>query len=242
LDSQTENGPRSRGQAKGRKSKGGSPQRPVGRPRTRPLLTSEAIVDAAIAIADAEGFEAVSIRRLAAALDARPMSLYDHFASKADLFAAMVNEVSSESLVPEPFPIHWREALTAIARQNYAMLVRHPWVPTATGKGTRFGPKAAEVAGQALRAMASLGLETEKVWVVVGTMNDYVVGHAVRAVSFAAAEGIKQPISATDPDASPELKSLAQTFLPRYSIEGLEAGLKYFLDGVEREQGSRPDP
>jgi AcrR family transcriptional regulator len=171
------------------------------------------------------------------------MSLYDHFASKADLFAAMANEVSSESLVPEPFPSHWREALTAIASQNYAMLIRHPWVPEATGGGgIRFGPNAAEAARQALRATASLGLKPEEVWLMVGTMNDYVVGHAVRAVSLAAAEGLKQLISTSDLRASPELQSLAQTLRSRFSIEHLEAGLKYFFDGVEREHGSRPDP
>ncbi len=58
-----------------------------GQAKKRRRLSPEAITEAAIRLADAEGLEAVSIRRVAAELDARAMSLYDHFASKRELLA-----------------------------------------------------------------------------------------------------------------------------------------------------------
>src|SRR6188472_3619062 len=90
-------------------------------------LNRAAIVRAAIAIADAEGLDAVSIRRVAAVLDARPMSLYTHVASKDDLVDLMVDEAIADVLLPEPLPTDWREAMRAIAAQSYRAFRAHPW-------------------------------------------------------------------------------------------------------------------
>ena len=82
-------------------------------------LTRSDVVQAALDIADAAGLEAVSIRRVAAALDVRPMALYSHIASKDDLVALMLHEVSGRLIVPEPLPGDWRAALRLIARRAY---------------------------------------------------------------------------------------------------------------------------
>ena len=97
-------------------------------------LNRAAIVRAAIAIADAEGLDAVSIRHVAAALDVRPMSLYTHVASKDDLLGLMVNEIVGDVLVPEPLPTDWREAMRAVAVQSYRGFVAHPWALEAFGR------------------------------------------------------------------------------------------------------------
>ena len=70
----------------------------------RPALTAGLIVEAAIRIADDEGLDAVSMRRIAAELDARPMSLYDHIGSKEGLLSLMADEVVKECLVEPPSP------------------------------------------------------------------------------------------------------------------------------------------
>ena len=127
-----------------------------GKGRRRPALTPEAIVAAAIRIADDDGLEAVSIRRIASEIDARPMSLYDHFVNKDALLAAMADEVVGEVLVDPPLPDGWREALAAISRQLYAMLVRHPWLVVVTSKHPRFGPNSEKQAAQFAEAMSGL--------------------------------------------------------------------------------------
>jgi AcrR family transcriptional regulator len=82
----------------------------------RTALTREAIVRAAILLADAEGLDAVSIRRVASELQARAMSLYTYIERKEDLFDLMADEVAAEVLVPGELPRDWREATVVIAR------------------------------------------------------------------------------------------------------------------------------
>src|SRR5262249_11364297 len=111
-----------------------------GKDRRRRPLTADAITAAAIRIADAEGLEAVSIRRIASEIDARPMSLYAPFPSKGDLLSQMADVVVGEVLIDPPLLEHWRDALAQISRRLYAMLVNHPWLVFVTSRYPRFGP------------------------------------------------------------------------------------------------------
>lgn len=93
-------------------------------------LTPETIVDAAIALADADGLESVTIRRVARALGVTPMALYWHFAKKDDLLDGMVDRVYREmdlSLVEDAC---WRDQLRALVDAQIAILREHP--PLAT--------------------------------------------------------------------------------------------------------------
>jgi AcrR family transcriptional regulator len=98
-------------------------------PGERPgRLTREKISAAALSIADAEGFEAVSMRRIAAGLGVSTMSLYYYVRRKADLVALMDEALMGEILVPEgQLPRGWREAISAIARRTRDVFARHPW-------------------------------------------------------------------------------------------------------------------
>src|SRR5689334_3793347 len=129
-------------------------------------------------LADSDGLEAVSIRRVAAEIDARAMSLYDHFASKQDLLASMVDEGIGEILASEPLPSDWREAVAVSARRMYAAYARHPWMLFVHTERARPGPNGVKVAKQMARALANLPLAHEDVWQVQGIVNDYVIGYS----------------------------------------------------------------
>jgi AcrR family transcriptional regulator len=204
------------------------------RNRRRRPLTPERIVARAIRVADAEGLDAVSIRRIAADLDARPMSLYDHVPSKGALLAAMADEVVAEVLVEPPLADDWREAITTIMRLLYAMLVRHPWLVFVTSKHPRFGPNSERHAGQLAEAMSGLSLEPAEMWILVGTVNDYVLGHSLRAVTIAKPEDLADVIAEPAIEAVPELASLPDYLKTRTSVDRFEAGLQAVLDGIER--------
>ena len=88
-------------------------------------LSRDAIVKAAIDLADAEGLEAVSLRNVASALDAGPMRLYGHVDSKEALLQLMVDAVYAE--LQRPTRGDWREALRVIARSLRAAAARHAW-------------------------------------------------------------------------------------------------------------------
>jgi AcrR family transcriptional regulator len=210
-----------------------SPARRQG--QRRPELSAETITRAAIRVADAEGLDAVSIRRVAAELDARPMSLYDHISSKDDLLAMMANEVVAGVLLDEPLPGEWREALGKIARRLYAILVGHPWLVFILPKRRRFGPNDAKQAEQLAQAMASLKLEPAELWTLVGTVNDFVLGHSVRVATAPKGVDLEEEIPGSDPVDTPELAALPDWLRTRSSVERFESGLRILLDGIESQ-------
>lgn len=199
----------------------------------KPRLSAEAITEAAIRIANAEGLEAVSIRRVAAELDARPMSLYDHISSKDELLYLMIEEGNRLVLVEDPLPEDWREAMTAIATRMYEMFVENPWFVFAYLRRPSFGPNSKRLAKQMIRATQSLPLEPGDVWGIQGAVNDYVLGHSYRAVSPVRAQS--KTISQSDVVEFPELDSLREYMRSRSSKERFEYGLQIVLDGVEEQ-------
>lgn len=211
----------------------------------RARLSTGAITEAAIRIADAEGIEAVSIRRLAAELGARPMSLYTHIESKDELLGLMGDSVTREVLVEQPLPDDWREALTAIARKLYGTLVAHPWLPVVFGRYPRFGPNSTKQAKQLARAVESLSLESPEIWLLVGTLNDFVLGHSLRAAVLPKPGDIEEVIAPSDVVEFPELSTLPDYLRSRASVERFEKGLRTVLDGIEatvrRAEGETPD-
>ena len=197
-------------------------------------LSPEAIVETAIRLADAEGLEAVSIRRVAAELDARAMSLYDHFASKRELLASMADEVVGEMLASRPLPTGWREAVAVSARTMYAAYASHPWAIFVTAERPPPGPNGVKIAKQMARALATLPLEDGDVWQVQGIVNDYVIGYSFRTVGGPNPEDMEAAIAASDVVEFPELAALPDNLRNRPSTERFELGLQTVLDGVER--------
>lgn len=158
------------------------------RPARRPKHTREAIAATALAIADAEGIDAVTMRRIAADLGAGTMTLYHYVASKAELVALMLDAVMAEQLsTMEDVPTEdWRRALTEIAHRNRAMLKRHPWALTgfagAEGAGASAGgPNALRHFEQSLAAVASTGLPPEDRMDVLAAVDDYVSGFVLKS-------------------------------------------------------------
>ena len=154
----------------------------------KPRFSREQIAAAALAIADTEGFEAVSIRRVAAELDAGTMSLYRYISAKSDLVALMDDAIMGESLIPGgQLPADWREALAMIARSTRETLLRHPWaVQALQGRGAAaqdgpFGPNGLRHFEQSLAAVATAPLDTAAKLDLLAIVDDYVFGHVMRA-------------------------------------------------------------
>ena len=93
--------------------------------RPRGSLTPDAILDAAEEVA-AQGFDALTMRAVAARLGAVPMALYNHFATKDRLVDALLDRVLGR-FEPEPATEDWAEDLRRFARAHRRLLARHPW-------------------------------------------------------------------------------------------------------------------
>jgi AcrR family transcriptional regulator len=100
----------------------------------QPALSRAGIVREAIAMLDAEGVDAVSMRKLGARLNAGATSLYRHVATKDELMELAVDEVVAEITVPAAGRSGWRAAAAETARSFRATALRHPWVSSVLGQ------------------------------------------------------------------------------------------------------------
>jgi AcrR family transcriptional regulator len=157
--------------------------RPERRARpSRPVRSRSEIARAAISLADSEGFEAVTMRRVATLLGMATMSLYSHVASKDELIELASDELMAEIVLDE-MPGHWREALTAIARRSREFFLRHPWVLSYTGESwPAGGPNLMRHIEQTLLAVSTLRLDRALRWDVAQAVDAYALGAAMDQV------------------------------------------------------------
>jgi AcrR family transcriptional regulator len=159
-------------------------QRGRGRTRSAPALSRAEIVDAAIAVADAEGSDAVSMRRIAQVLRAGTMSLYWHIANKEQLLDLMLDALLGEVEVPEPSG-DWRADLRTQARNERAMLLRHVWVMDFLGGRPPLGPNTLLLMDRLLATLDGLGLDVAAAMNILGTVQTYVMGSVLREMQEA---------------------------------------------------------
>lgn len=114
------------------------PERPVRGPK--PAYSRAQITEAALRIADAEGLEAATMRRIAAEIGAGAMSLYRYVPSRDDLIELMADRLMGEIDVTGMPSGDWRADLTRYALEVRAMWLRHPWIATAHRSLPSFGP------------------------------------------------------------------------------------------------------
>ncbi|MFI7497726.1 TetR/AcrR family transcriptional regulator C-terminal domain-containing protein [Streptomyces sp. NPDC049687] len=100
----------------------------------QPSLSRDAIVREAVAMLDAEGVEALSMRKLGARLGAGATSLYRHVATKDELMELAVDEVAAETYAPPADGSDWRAGVTEAARSFRGTVLRHPWLASVLGQ------------------------------------------------------------------------------------------------------------
>jgi AcrR family transcriptional regulator len=140
-----------------------------------PAYSREQITAAAIKIADADGIEAISMRRIARAVDAGVMSLYRYVSSKDDLFELMIDAVQGENPVPEKPSGDWRADLTEIAVTQRAAVHRHPWLASLTSRPS-FGPNTVRAFEYALSCVDGLGFSIDEMLAIVLSVTSFVRG------------------------------------------------------------------
>jgi AcrR family transcriptional regulator len=148
----------------------------------KPAHSRERIAAAALRIADEEGLEAVTMRRVAAEIGAGTMTLYHYVRNKDELTALMDDAIMAELLVPEDeLAEGWREGMAQIARRSYDAFKRHPWVFELNDDSGQGAPNALRHVEQSLLVAGRAGVDFAGRFEIVALVDDYVFGHAMRA-------------------------------------------------------------
>ena len=131
----------------------------AGGSRERTPLSRERILDAAIALADAEGVRGLTMRRLAAELGVEAMTIYYHVPNKDGILDALVERVIAEIELPER-GTEWRSALRSLALSAYGVLGRHRWATQMMlGPGRAPGPMRMRYMDSILAILTDAGFE-----------------------------------------------------------------------------------
>lgn len=146
-------------------------------------MTREPIVDAALRIADSEGADAVSMRRVARELGVGTMTLYTHVKGKSELLDLMYEHVAHDVFIAEPLPGDWRQALKLIAKRTRSVSNEHPWIVTAFGRYMPHGAGWARHLEQSLSALEALEIDFETKALMWFTVDNFTFGFCQREVT-----------------------------------------------------------
>lgn len=139
----------------------------------RPGYSRTQITQAAIRVADEEGMEAVTMRRIAAELGTGAMSLYRYVGSRDDLIDLMIDAVFGEIDLPARPSGDWRRDLSLAAERTRAVGLRHPWQIALAGRRPTLGPNSLRVQEFAMSALDGFGLDIDEIASLVGMLSDY---------------------------------------------------------------------
>jgi AcrR family transcriptional regulator len=161
--------------------------------RGRPARVSRAqVVDAAVALADADGLDAVSMRSVATSLGVAAMTLYSHVPGRTELVDAMIDRAYSDWGLPDA-GMPWRPALEAYARGYWQLLRHHAWLLEVNPWRLPLAPHVLEAQEAGYRCLVDTGLTPQQVVETVDVVTNAVAGLA-RAAAVEAAEESSQGI------------------------------------------------
>jgi AcrR family transcriptional regulator len=228
---------------------------PRGRGPRAPLSRAQ-IAQTALKIADEEGLEAVSIRRIARELRSGTMSLYHYFDSRDELLDLMADTVAGEMLVPGELPRDWREALRAIAHYSRQTFLAHPWMLMTLQERPPVSPnllRHIEQSAQSVAALGEAGVDPELLEGIVTATDDYTIGFTLRELAsggFDDERGRKVAARFAESFEDPHVRYLlACGEFPMHSafltsgrpprVQRFEVGLEWLLDGFAAQLPGR---
>src|SRR5215211_5604006 len=208
------------------------------RPGPEPRFTREELAHRALAIMDAHGAEALTMRGLAEELGMGTMSLYRYFPSKNDLMDAAIDVAAPEIELPEPGSGPWKDHLAGLARALFDTALRHPSVARERFDRPLQSPGAIRVTDRALALLLEAGLSKRD---AVAAFKALLI-HTLGAAAFVAAESrpevrqrAQQRHSSVRSEELPAMAAVADEFTAALGgNEAFELGLAALLDEIER--------
>ncbi|HLO36131.1 MAG TPA: TetR/AcrR family transcriptional regulator C-terminal domain-containing protein [Candidatus Deferrimicrobium sp.] len=224
----------------------GWPAAPDHAPAAEPL-TLERILDTAGRIADTDGLEALSMRRLGAELGAGATSVYWHVRNKDELLDLLVDRVIGE-IVDDIAPADgWREEMAEAARAARRVLIRHRHLATILGSRPTFGPNSIAALEWMLGRLRAAGFSDLSATLGANAVTNWASGYAVFEARdplgpsatdeerAALVEAITQVFAGLPPDEYPNMVAMMPLVRSITADSQFESGLGWLLDGLEAE-------
>lgn len=208
----------------------------------RPPLSRERVLDAALGLADADGIESLTMRKLGQALGVEAMSLYNHVANKDELLDGMVDLVFGEIGLPTAGD-DWRAAMRQRAVTARHVLKRHRWAVGLMESRRSPGPATLRHHDAVIGALRQAGFSVELTAHAFSALDSYIYGFALQEASLPfesgdeTAELAQEILAALSPEEYPHLTELAveHVLRPGYDYgDEYQFGLDLILDGLER--------
>ncbi|MEU6408707.1 TetR/AcrR family transcriptional regulator C-terminal domain-containing protein [Microbispora sp. NPDC046933] len=209
-------------------------------------LSRDQIVRAAVELLDAEGLDALSMRKLGARLGAGATSLYWHVANKDELIELVMDEVYSGVVLPEA--ADWRETAGVFAYAMRQAVFDHPWSASLIGVVPALGPNALTASDRLMGAFIRAGFEGIDVDYAMTAVVSYTLGATIPEVAFlssleatgksmtelqAAVDPVMAKVAADRPNLLERYRSYAKDFDPLVARRlAFDFGLTALLDGL----------
>ncbi len=203
------------------------------------------MIATALRVTDADGLDALTMRRLGTELGVDPMAAYRHVAGKADLLDAIVEAVLAEIEIPEPGG-RWDLWFGQLARNFRSTLLRHPHTLPVVSTRPPVTPAAWQPIEAALGVLVANGFDLQTASDAVDCMSYVVLGHAIAEVgvgpgpdSSSVDSSHVNSMGALDPSAFPHI-SAASTTTVHDSTAIFELGLDGLLSALRARQRATP--
>jgi AcrR family transcriptional regulator len=209
------------------------------KPAPQVPLSRERVLRAALRLADEEGIESLSMRKLAQELGVKAMSLYNHVTNKDDILDGIIDMVISEIELPD-LTIDWKIAMRRRSISAHAVLLSHPWATMAIVSRLNAGPAMLRYVDATLGCLREAGFSFEMADHAWNVIDSHIYGFTLQELNFPLeateySEVAEDNLSLIPSDQYPYLNQLTHSVIDgRYDgLHDFEFGLDLILNGLD---------
>ncbi|TCC46318.1 TetR family transcriptional regulator [Kribbella pittospori] len=201
-------------------------------------LNRELVLRAAVALADRDGIESLTMRKLGLALGVKAMALYNHVRNKDDILDGIVDLVLGDIDVP-PAGTHWKTAMRQRSISAHEVLLEHPWAAMLIMSRFNIGPGMTRYLDATLGRLRAGGFSVTGALDAWHTLDSHLFGFTLQQLNlpFGADEAPQMSADVLDAipiDDYPHVIEVISHVMQHGRAEDFELGLDLILDGLER--------
>jgi AcrR family transcriptional regulator len=212
------------------------------RRKRRLPLSRERVLHGAIKLADADGIEALSMRKLAEELGVKAMSLYNHVANKDDVLDGIVDAAWAEIVIPTG-ESDWKTAIRELAISAHDTMLRHPWASDLSSR-PKPGRARLQYGESLLGFFRNAGFSKDLTYHAYHIIESYIMGYTLQVLSYLAVDMqqfediaagfIRGDFAADYPHFTEHALQHLEPEPGHAEVSGYELGLDLILDSLER--------